>query len=174
LACILAALDGSVIEINGGQVRRHRNFRLVATVNGETECFTSKQRNVLPTEMLSRFRTISFSGLTRGECETIFSELVPKSIPQARDIAQAIAGLHAKVQQHFLDPTPDHRDLARAEAIITLRNFSCAMAIMEAGTNNARDACTVAYLAQLPRNERAAVQNQIQRLRQQSSEYSSN
>jgi MoxR-like ATPase len=40
LSSILAALDGSTIEINGIQIHRHPNFRLIGTLNGETAGFT--------------------------------------------------------------------------------------------------------------------------------------
>jgi MoxR-like ATPase len=162
LVCILAALDGSVIEINGGQIQRHPNFRLIATLNGETAGFTSKQRNVLPAEILARFRTISFAGLSREECNRIFAQLTPKSIGQPGTVAQCIADLHASVQSHFSDQTAGHRDFTRGEAAMTLRNFNCAMALMEFGHCTARDASTIAYLAQLPRNERTTFQPRMQ------------
>jgi MoxR-like ATPase len=41
LACILNALDGNVIETHGIEILRHQNFRLIATLNGETAGFTS-------------------------------------------------------------------------------------------------------------------------------------
>jgi MoxR-like ATPase len=161
LACILSALDGSVIDINATQYQRHPRFRLIATLNGETAGFTSRQRNVLLADILARFHTISFAGLSRGECNEIFSKLIPKSIPHSVDLSQRIADLHTDIQAHFSNQTPEYRDMTRGEAAMTLRNFSAALAIIEFGHYNPRDACAVAYLAQLPQSERLAFHRRL-------------
>jgi midasin (ATPase involved in ribosome maturation) len=72
LTCILSALDNNFIEAGGNTYRRHPQFRLVATLNGETTGFSDTQRNVLPAVVIARFRTISFEGMKREECWEIF------------------------------------------------------------------------------------------------------
>jgi hypothetical protein len=90
-------LDGSTIEIDGNQIHRHPNFRIIATLNGETAGFTSKQRNIMPVEILARFRTVLFPEMGRTECNAIFRALVPKSIKGGQQVARKTADLHADI-----------------------------------------------------------------------------
>jgi MoxR-like ATPase len=166
LASILAALDGNAIEINGEQIPRDNNCRVIATLNGETTGFTSKQRNVLPSEILARFRTISFDGMSSDECNGISSHLVPSEIPRSKDVARWTAKVDMAIQAHFTNQTPGHRDFSRGEAAMTLRHFNAVIIIMEIGHFRPFDAYTIAYLAQLPQNERKRFKGHMSSLNQ--------
>jgi hypothetical protein len=72
----------------------------MATLNGETSGFTSKQRNILPSNILSRFRTISFSEIQYLECNQIFDELVPSDIENHQQITQNIADIHTAISKY--------------------------------------------------------------------------
>jgi midasin (ATPase involved in ribosome maturation) len=103
LTCILAALDHNTIEAGGRSYQRHPNFRFIATLNGETTGFSTNQRSVLPTEVLARFRTISFESMSEDECRTIFSKLIPKklSITDPLHLTDCIADLHIQISHHI-------------------------------------------------------------------------
>jgi hypothetical protein len=101
LTCILAALDHNTIEAGGKTYSRHPDFRLIATVNGETAGFSSNQRNILPAEVLARFLTISFNPMSEYECRTIFSRQIPKNIKNPATLSGLIADLHMLVAGHL-------------------------------------------------------------------------
>jgi midasin (ATPase involved in ribosome maturation) len=103
LTCILSALDHNTIEIGGETYRRHENFRLIATLNGETVGFTTNQRNILPREVLARFRTILFDAMDEDECRIIFSKQIPKntSIKNPDKLSGLIADLHLRISNYL-------------------------------------------------------------------------
>jgi MoxR-like ATPase len=101
LTCILAALDHNTIEVGGKPYPRHPDFRLVATLNGETAGFSSNQRNILPAEVLARFRTISFNPMSEDECRTIFSRQIPKNTKNPATLSGLIADLHMLIAGHL-------------------------------------------------------------------------
>jgi transcriptional regulator with AAA-type ATPase domain len=47
---------------------------------------------------------------------------------------------------------------------MTLRTFSAAVALIDLGGWNARDACEIAYIAQMPRNERETFRDHLDQL----------
>ncbi|KAA6366094.1 MAG: hypothetical protein EZS28_038379, partial [Streblomastix strix] len=155
LSSILSALDGNTIEIEGKSIHRHQNFRLIATLNGETEKFTSQQRNILPSEVLARFQTISFSEMDLTECNQIFSQLMEQSVPNLIRKSNNIADIHKSVAIYYANQK--RSDKSRGEAAMTLRNFSAALDLMmlsKQKQNKPRDACQVAYIAQIPSQDR--------------------
>jgi hypothetical protein len=68
-------LDGNAIEINREQIPQYDDCRVIATLNGETACFTSQQRNVFPSEILACFRMVLFDGMLSDECNWPFDRL---------------------------------------------------------------------------------------------------
>ncbi|KAA6377565.1 MAG: hypothetical protein EZS28_026909 [Streblomastix strix] len=159
ISSILAALDGNIIEIEGKQIIRHQNFRVIATLNGETEEFTSQQRNILPSKILARFHTISFPLMSREECNEIFSQLLQKSNPQYGKESKQIADVHQSVSNYYASDS--RNDKSRGSAAMTLRNFSYALDLMVLDKLKPRDACTIAYIAQIPTADRAQFNKQI-------------
>ncbi|KAA6398498.1 MAG: putative dynein heavy chain [Streblomastix strix] len=152
LSSILSSLDGNTIEIEGKQIVRHQNFRVIATLNGETDGFTSQQRNILPSEILARFHTISFPEMNREECNEIFNKLLKKSKLKIEDKSKEIGDIHIAVSNYY---TANERiDKSRGMTAITLRNFSFALDLMVLGNIQPRDACSVVYLAQIPTVDR--------------------
>ncbi|KAA6394275.1 MAG: putative Midasin, partial [Streblomastix strix] len=152
LSSILSALDGTTIEVDGRQISRHQNFRIIATLNGETSGFTSQQRNVLSSEILARFRPVSFPEMNRTECNDIFSKLIPKSIPNHKKISQQITDVHVAVANYYLKE--DNRKDYRGTATMTLRNFNASLDLMEFEKLCPYDACYIAYLSQIPQVDR--------------------
>ncbi|KAA6368408.1 MAG: hypothetical protein EZS28_036065, partial [Streblomastix strix] len=159
LSSILSALDGSTIEVDGRQIVRHQNFRVIATLNGETEGFTSQQRNILTSEVLARFRTISFPLMSREECNEIFSQLLQKSYSQYEQQSKQISDIHKSVEKYYV--SDQRTDKSRGYAAMTLRNFSYALDLMVLDKLQPRDACTISYLAQIPTADRAQFNKQI-------------
>ncbi|KAA6368660.1 MAG: hypothetical protein EZS28_035813, partial [Streblomastix strix] len=148
LSSILSILDGNTIEIDGQQTQRHSKFRIIATLNGETEGFTSQQRNILPKEILARFCTISFPAMSPEECKEIFSQLIQQQIPDLKDASIPIADVHQSVEKYYA--SNQQTDKSRGKAELTLRNFSYALDLMVLDKLKPRDACQVAYIAQIP------------------------
>ncbi|KAA6379601.1 MAG: hypothetical protein EZS28_024872, partial [Streblomastix strix] len=138
ISSILSALDGSTIEIEGRKIVRHQNFRVIATLNGETEGFTSQQRNILTSEILSRFHTISFPLMNREECNDIFSQLLQVSNPQYEKESIQIADIHKSVENYYA--SDQRKDKSRGSAAMTLRNFSYVLDLMVLEKLQPRDA----------------------------------
>ncbi|KAA6379758.1 MAG: hypothetical protein EZS28_024715 [Streblomastix strix] len=162
LSSILSALDGSTIEIEGRKIIRHQNFRVIATLNGETEGFTSQQRNILPSEVLARFHTIYFPLMGTEECNDIFNQLLKKSNPQYENESKQITDVHQCVSNYY---TSDQRiDKSRGSATITLRNFSYALDLMVLEKLKPRDACQIAYIAQIPIIDRDKLKQRMDKL----------
>jgi hypothetical protein len=162
LSSILAALDGSTIEINGLRFTRHPNFRLIATLNGETEGFSPQQRNILPADVLARFQTSSFRAMERSERDEIFQVSLPAEMPRRDLVLKLICDLHEAVARHFAIQAEGHRDYTRGAAVMTMRNFNAAMAMITFEKQEPREACRVAYLSQLPSVERAQYPDKLE------------
>jgi hypothetical protein len=92
--------------------------------------------------------------MERSECNEIFLKLIPQTIKGHKKIAQNLADIHTAVASHFSSQNPNSRDLSRGEAAMTLRNFHAALTLIESSKIHPRDACSIAYLAQLPASER--------------------
>ena len=75
LQCIQQSLDNELlsVETNGNsllEVRKHKNFALIATQNPNKGAFSGK-RHELSTEFISRFKTIYFPEIDKNEMEEI-------------------------------------------------------------------------------------------------------
>jgi hypothetical protein len=160
----ISALDGQFIEINGIKVSRHPNFRVMTTLNGEAARFTAMQRNILSTEVLSRFRLIAFPEMERSECNQIFHALIPQNIPNFEKVAEHIADIHFHAVSYYAESNSSVHGKHRGQAAITLRNFNSSLFLMEKCSLEPRDACSIAYIAQLPMNERSLFADDLNRL----------
>jgi MoxR-like ATPase len=123
---------------------------LIATVNGETEGFGASRRNVLPADVLARFRSASFEAMDVTERDEIFQASIPSTIPQSGMVATKICELHEAIASHYAITTEGHRDFSRGAAVMTMRNFNAAMALINYEKLTAPEACKIAYLSQLP------------------------
>jgi MoxR-like ATPase len=61
--------------------------------------------------------------------------------------------VHEAVASHFAVTDEGHRDFSRGAAVMTMRNFNAAVAMINYGKLTARNACKIAYLSQLPVRE---------------------
>ncbi|KAA6403417.1 MAG: hypothetical protein EZS28_001045, partial [Streblomastix strix] len=164
ISSILTALDGNTIEIEGRKIIRHQNFRIIATLNGETDGFTPQQRIIITSEILARFHTISFPLMSREECNDIFNQLIQKFYPQYEKESIQIADIHKSVENYYA--SDQRKDKSRGSAAMTLRNFSYAIDLMVLEKLKPRDACTIAYLAQIPTADRTQFNDYIDKLGQ--------
>ncbi|KAA6396296.1 MAG: hypothetical protein EZS28_008170, partial [Streblomastix strix] len=162
ISSILSALDGSTIEIEGRQIVRHQNFRVIGTLNGETEGFTSQQRNILTSEVLARFNSISFPAMERNECNDIFNQLLQKSNPLFKRKSKQIADVHQRVANYYA--ITETTDKSRGSVAMTLRNFNSALDLMVFDKLKLRDAYQIAYLAQIPTADRVQFNRYIDAL----------
>jgi MoxR-like ATPase len=143
---IFSTFRDSQLEINGHQIERHSRFRLITTVNTDSDVMKNDLENVIPKD-ISR---IMFSSLSRTECTKIFRGLFSSGL----DIVHQITELHFLFHDYFFDTQ-------RGSSMITIRNFVRTIALIESGGCSPRDACIVNYLAQIPRSERARFEEQM-------------
>jgi hypothetical protein len=94
------------------------------------------------------------------ETDLIFQSLVSESLPERDSLSLNISDVHRAIAFHFRETDANVRDLSRS-AVMTMRNSSAAMALMEFEQCPSRDACHVAYVSPLPTQARSQFQRRL-------------
>ena len=72
LSCILRSINENEIIVNNNVYRKMKGYNVILTMNGEIEGFTEGQRNILTSNILSKFVIVQFAKMDSAECEKIF------------------------------------------------------------------------------------------------------
>ena len=120
-----------------------KGYNVILTMNGEIEGFTEGQRNILTSNILSKFVIIQFDKMDSLECETIFKDLIPDE-DKYKKYVKNFVDLHQQLLQYrqkTVDP------------IVTLRNlkYCCQLSKIDVPV---RAAAEIAYSARFPYEER--------------------
>ena len=79
LSSILISLSKNEIIEKKNIFYKMEGYNVILTMNGEAKGFESNQRNVLTSNILSKFVTFSFDKMELEECEIIFDELLKEN-----------------------------------------------------------------------------------------------
>ncbi|ORX59905.1 hypothetical protein BCR36DRAFT_408277 [Piromyces finnis] len=141
LSCILGSLSKDEITVNNRIYRKTKGYNVILTMNGETEGFTSTQRNELNLNILSKFVIIEFDKMSKEECELIFMKLMPNAYKQN---VPNFVNLHNRMleySQKTIDP------------IVTLRNLKACIYLLKVNIP-VRASAEIAYSGRFPIDER--------------------
>jgi len=72
LSCILGSLTKDELNVCNKIYYRNDNYNIILTMNGESKNFNEKQRNILTSNILSKFQLIHFDEIEEEESENIF------------------------------------------------------------------------------------------------------
>ena len=144
LSCIIGALTKEKLIISNNEYYKNDEFNLILTMNGEIKGFTHKHRNILTSNIITKFIIIYFGEIEQTECEKIFNEQIKDVKVFNEGIKKNIIKLHNKMNSltsNSIDP------------IVTLRNLKYFTIL---GKNNIRPriAAEISYTARFSYEER--------------------
>ena len=143
LSCILRSIIENEIIVNNNVYRKMKGYNVILTMNGEIEGFTEGQRNILTSNILSKFVIIQFDKMDSLECETIFKDLIPDE-DKYKKYVKNFVDLHQQLLQYkqkTVDP------------IVTLRNLKYCSQLSKIDIP-VRVAAEISYSARFPYEER--------------------
>jgi len=150
LSCILATITNDELNIKNRIYDKNDNYMLILTMNGESKGFNESQRNVLSSQLLSKFNITKFNEIDKNESEIIFKELI-KKMGVNNINAQNFIELHEKMnnkEQKTIDP------------IITLRNLKNCILLIKNGISQ-RISAEISYTRRFPEQERKEFENML-------------
>lgn len=129
-ASLTSWLDHDMIEVNGKQILKNGDFRIIGTLNGNAA--GRSEYKPPPSEVLARFRVDNFEGMSKEELKKIFENKVQNPLEAA-----IVADIHFETLSKL-----------NSDKIVTLRNFNAFMALSQFGNWNLHDALFLSYVAQ--------------------------
>ena len=149
LSCILGSISKSELIVNNKIYRKMDGYNVILTMNGEVKGFNEKQRNVLTSNILSKFIIIPFDEMEKEECREIFENLL-MSNERTNDYITNLDDFIELHQELIDDMKKNEKSI---DPIVTLRNLNY---IIYFSKNNIppRIAAEISYTARFPKEER--------------------
>ena len=150
LSCILGSISKNEFIVNNKVFRKMEGYNVILTMNGEVKGFNEKQRNILTSNILSKFIIIHFDEMEKEECQEIFIRLLKKNNEKSIDYiskVEAFIELHQKMTDEMKN------NLKSIDPIVTLRNLKYCC-YLNKNSISPRNAAEISYTARFPQNER--------------------
>ena len=137
--------------------RKMDGYNVILTMNGEVKGFNEKQRNILTSNILSKFIVIQFDEMEYEECKEIFKNLLNKyenSKNYVNNIDNFIE-LHQKMinEMKNIEKKDIKDNIKLIDPIVTLRNLKYCC-YFSRNNIHPRIAAEISYTARFPKNGR--------------------
>ena len=152
LSCILGSLSKDELIVNNRIFRKTDGYNVILTMNGEMEGFNEKQRNILTSNILSKFIIIYFDKMEKNEYEEIFVKLLKNNKNSKENINKV--KLFIELHQKMIDKMKTNINLV--DPIVTLRNLKYCCYLQNSIPS--RIAAEISYTARFPQNEKKEFQ----------------
>ena len=160
LSCILGSISKSEVIVNNKVFRKTDGYNVILTMNGEVKGFNEKQRNILTSNILSKFIIIHFDEMEKEECQEIFIRLLKKNDENSKDYINKV-DTFIELHQKMIDEMKNN--VKSIDPIVTLRNLKYCCYL----NNNSippRNAAEISYTARFPENERKDFEQILKKL----------
>ena len=165
LSCILGSLTKNELIICNQTFRKMDGYNVILTMNGEVKGFNEKQRNILTSNILSKFILIPFDEMEKEECQEIFKNLLDK-YGSNKDYIKNInvfIELHQKLIDDMKDKEEMKNNIKSIDPIVTLRNLKYCC-YLSRNKIHPRISAEISYIARFPKNERKSFENLLNKL----------
>ena len=154
LSSILNSLTENKIVEKNNIYYKMDGYNVILTMNGEAKGFEGQQRNILTSDILSKFIILSFDEMESKECEDIFinllSEYKSKNLYNEYEInLENFINLHRRMEQEMKE-TKNKKSI---DPIVTLRNLKYCCTFLR-NSIEPRIAVEISYVARFPAKER--------------------
>ena len=155
LSCILGSMTKSELIICNQTFRKMEGYNVILTMNGEVKGFTEKQRNILTTNILSKFNLIQFDEMEKEECKEIFKSLLNQNDNSSEYIKkiEIFIEIHQKMIDYMKKKEEKEKNIDAIDPIVTLRNLKYCC-YLSRNKIHPRIAAEISYTARFPENER--------------------
>ena len=154
LSCILGSMTKNELIVCNQTFRKMEGYNVILTMNGEVKGFNEKQRNILDSNIVSKFIPISFDEMDKEECQEIFKNLL-KANDNSKDYInniQTFIEIHQKMIEEM--KKEDMKKFNKSiDPIVTLRNLKYCC-YLSRNRIHPRIAAEISYTARFPKNER--------------------
>ena len=163
LSCILGSISKNELIICNQTFRKMDGYNVILTMNGEVKGFNEKQRNILTSNILTKFNLIQFDEMEKEECQEIFKRLLNASKEKPEEYMNNINNF-IDIYQLMINEMKNKEDMKKntkiktIDPIVTLRNLKyCCFLSM----NNVhpRIAAELSFTARFPKDERLEFEN---------------
>ena len=155
LSCILGSMSKNELIISNQTFRKMDGYNVILTMNGEVKGFNEKQRNVLTSNILSKFNIIPFEEMEKEECQEIFIRLLKNNENSKEYINKidAFIELHQKMIDEMKNKEEVKKNTKSIDPIVTLRNMKYCC-YLNKSVIPPRIAAEISYTARFPKSER--------------------
>ena len=160
LSCILGSMTKNELIICNQTFRKMEGYNVILTMNGEVKGFNEKQRNILTSNIVSKFIPISFEEMDKEECEEIFKSLLKKEENSKEYLAniKVFIEIHQKMIEEMKIKEEMKKNSKSIDPIVTLRNLKYCCYLSK-NLIHPRLAAEISYTARFPENERKEFEN---------------
>ena len=154
LSCILGSMTKNELIICNQTFRKMDGYNIILTMNGEVKGFNEKQRNILTSNILSKFILIPFDEMEKEECKEIFKSLLIK-YENCKDYLDNI-DYFIEIHQKMIDEMKNKEEIKNnksIEPIVTLRNLKYCCYLCR-NKIHPKIAAEISYIARFPEKKR--------------------
>ena len=161
LSCIIGTITKDELIIRKKTYWKNENYNVILTMNGESKGFNEKQRNILTSNILSKFIIIYFEEIDKKESEEIFESLLEGSENyknKNQDEKNIIKSTFIEIHERMMKKNHETID-----PIVTLRNLKNYI-YFDRSQIPPRVAAEISYTARFPKKERESFEDLLNKL----------
>ena len=161
LSCIIGTITKDELTIRNKTYWKNENYNVILTMNGESKGFNEKQRNILTSNILSKFIIIYFEEIDKKESEEIFERQLEKSENyknKSQEDKNIIKSTFIEIHERMMKKKHETID-----PIVTLRNLKNYI-YFDRGQISPRIAGEISYTARFPKEERKSFEDLLNKL----------
>ena len=151
LSCILGSMTKDELIICNQTFRKMEGYNIILTMNGEVKGFNEKQRNILTSNILSKFNLIQFDEMEKEECQEIFKSLLNQN--KSKNSSNYIDKIDIFIEIHQKMINEMKMNIKSIDPIVTLRNLKYCCYLSQ-NKIHPRIAAELSYTARFPKKER--------------------
>ena len=160
LSCILGSMTKKELIICNQTFRKMDQYNVILTMNGEVKGFNEKQRNILTSNILSKFNLIPFDEMEKEECQEIFKNLLmeQENSKEYLNNIDNFIDIHQILIKEMKKKEEMNINTKSIEPIVTLRNLKYCC-FLSRNNIHPRIAAEISYTARFPKKQRKDYEN---------------
>ena len=147
LSCIIGSITKNSLIVRNKTYLKNDDYNIIITMNGESKGFNEKQRNILTSNILSKFVIINFEEIDKEESKEIFE----KQLEKLNDIYKTNKSNFIELHERMIEMM--EKKETTIDPIVTLRNLNNYIYFDE-NEVSPRIAGEISYTARFPKNEK--------------------
>ena len=149
LSCIIGTITKDELIVNNKVFYKNSKYNIILTMNGESKGFKEEFRNILSTNILSKFMILHFNEIDLKESEEIFTKQLENCVSY-KNYIDNFKDIHIFMNKN--KKSKENKNSDEIDSFVTLRNLKN-LVYYDKSNLHPKIAAKLSYFARFPKNE---------------------